>query len=94
MVPAVIAGACSTVARMVMLAVLAALRAMRDAIRPALLCNPGQASGVARKLIVEVPDAVAQVLGNALPEIHCPSEAKSSQAECVTCFQGIIADAF
>src|SRR5215469_248226 len=67
---AMVARKCGAIADAMMLACLSALHAWRDTIRPAVFHDVAQASVIARKLVVEVFHAVAQMLGDALFDFH------------------------
>jgi len=68
--PAMVAGERSAIAYAVMLPFHVALRALRDAVRIALLCDMPQAGIIVRKLVIEVLDGVSQFFRDALFDFH------------------------
>jgi hypothetical protein len=65
-----LAGIRGAIANAVMLGDFAALVAISHAAGIALLADIGQASGVIRKLVIEVSNRVAQLFGDALFNFH------------------------
>src|ERR1700675_1813238 len=88
-IAAIVASIGCAIAHAMMLALFAALEAMRHTTGPSLFSNIRQARIIVRKLVVELPHGVAQLFGNALFDSHRPLT-ELILANCLTCCQGII----